>query len=161
MPKANDIYSWGFSFFLWCSHYTDPSAQDTGTLVMGRRIGYNSVQGTMKKYSRPRLSRTPTARRPLGLHPGRLGGLTYGFSLEPEWFEVVRVQLKLSRLPRAFSGFKMVQISDLHMGGWMNAERLQVVVDLVQAQRPDLVAITGDFYEGHGSDHPTRPLPPT
>ena len=118
---------------------------------MGRRIGYNSVQGTMKKYSRRDFLNLLRAALSVSILGG-LGGLTYGFSLEPEWFEVVRVQLKLSRLPRAFSGFKMVQISDLHMGGWMNAERLQVVVDLVQAQRPDLVAITGDFFEGHGWD---------
>jgi len=34
------------------------------------------------------------------------------------------------------------------MGGWMNRERLAVVVDAVLAEKPDLVAITGDFVAG-------------
>ncbi len=74
------------------------------------------------------------------------GVLTYGAFLEPEELEVSRVTIKLRRLPPRFAGFKLVQFSDLHMGGWMNGERLRVVVDMVKDQRPDLVVITGDFF---------------
>ena len=63
-------------------------------------------------------------------------------------FEVEEVEIKLPRLPRQFSGFRIVQISDLHMGGWMNGERLRKVVDMVKQQHPDLVVITGDFFNG-------------
>ena len=65
-------------------------------------------------------------------------------------FQVETVRLKLRRLPRVFSGLRAVQISDIHMGGWMNAERLQQVVDRVRAQQPDLLFITGDFLLGKG-----------
>jgi predicted MPP superfamily phosphohydrolase len=34
------------------------------------------------------------------------------------------------------------------MGGWMNPDRLQQVADLVTAQKPDALAITGDFLKG-------------
>jgi predicted MPP superfamily phosphohydrolase len=58
------------------------------------------------------------------------------------------VHLKLPRLPRAFSGFRIAHISDIHMGGWMNLSRLQRVADMITAQRPDVLLITGDFVFG-------------
>jgi predicted MPP superfamily phosphohydrolase len=67
---------------------------------------------------------------------------------EPNGFAVETVPLKLKRLPRAFSGFRVAQISDIHMGGWMNLKRLQRVADLITAQKPDALTITGDFLKG-------------
>jgi predicted MPP superfamily phosphohydrolase len=67
---------------------------------------------------------------------------------EPGAFSVETIHLKLGRLPRAFSGFRLAQISDLHMGGWMNLDRLQRVADLIIAHKPDVLAITGDFIKG-------------
>ncbi len=76
----------------------------------------------------------------------RIGHTVFG---EPNLFKVETVRLKLERLPRAFSGFRVAQISDIHMGGWMNVDRLQRVADLVIAERPDALLITGDFLFGH------------
>jgi Predicted phosphohydrolases len=67
---------------------------------------------------------------------------------EPKEFEVETVQIELKRLSPMFSGFRIAQISDIHMGGWMNPERLQRVADLVIAQKPDVLLITGDFLKG-------------
>lgn len=67
---------------------------------------------------------------------------------EPNGFVVETVHLKLKRLPRAFSGFRVAQISDLHMGGWLNLKRLQQVADLITTQKPDVLTITGDFLKG-------------
>jgi predicted MPP superfamily phosphohydrolase len=75
----------------------------------------------------------------------RLGYADFG---EPKGFEVETVHLKLMRLPRVLSGIRIVQISDIHMGGWMNAVRLQQVADLVVAEQPDILVITGDFLKG-------------
>ncbi len=74
-------------------------------------------------------------------------GSIYAALVEPSWFEVTQIQLKLPRLPAAFSGFRLAQISDLHLGGWMTMEKLQPALDLLYAQNPDAVAITGDFVE--------------
>jgi predicted MPP superfamily phosphohydrolase len=76
------------------------------------------------------------------------GGLTYGIFVEPNELDVEEVEIKLSRLPSQFSGYRIVQFSDLHMGGWLNGKRLRKVVDAVVAQQPDLVVITGDFFTG-------------
>ncbi len=77
-----------------------------------------------------------------------VGGLRYGMLVEPEALEVKQVELKLPRLSPQFSGYRIVQLSDLHMGGWMNGVRLRKVVDMVKEQQPDLVVITGDFFNG-------------
>lgn len=76
----------------------------------------------------------------------------YGFWVEPNWLKVEKVNLKLRRLAPAFDKLKIAQISDIHMGGWMNAERLQRVADSVIDQRPDLFLLTGDFLTGHTFD---------
>jgi predicted MPP superfamily phosphohydrolase len=77
------------------------------------------------------------------------GGLGYGTLLEPKFIKIESVQLELKRLPQVFSGLRVAQISDIHMGGWMNLERFQRVADLIVAQKPDLLLITGDFLLGY------------
>ncbi len=74
-----------------------------------------------------------------------VGGFAYGHEIEPDWVAVQPVGLTLPRLSPAFDGYRVAQISDIHMDGWMNYTRLSHVVELVNHQRPDMVAITGDF----------------
>jgi uncharacterized protein len=74
----------------------------------------------------------------------------YSMLVEPGWLDITQVPLKLPRLSPSFSGFRLVQLSDIHFGGWMNRERLQQVAQGVLAQEPDLVVITGDFAIGNG-----------
>ena len=73
------------------------------------------------------------------------GMLAYGHYLEPSQIELTQQSLILPDLPAPFHNYRLVQISDLHMGTWLNRRRLQAVVDQVNAQQPDLIAITGDF----------------
>ena len=78
-----------------------------------------------------------------------LGGVGYGLMAGPAHYTVETVSLKLPRLPREFAGIRIAQISDIHMGSWMNIDRLQQAADLVLAQKPDLLLLTGDFLFGH------------
>lgn len=79
-------------------------------------------------------------------------GLGYITQVEPAWLDIVRLRVRLRRLPAAFSGLRVVQISDIHLGGWMDRQRLDEVVQAVLAEAPELVAITGDFLIGRGWD---------
>lgn len=81
-----------------------------------------------------------------------LGGIFYSASMEPGWLDVVRLKMPLRRLPKSFVGFRIAQISDIHMGGWMTLERFKASVDAVLAEQPDIVVITGDFLLGRGWD---------
>jgi len=78
-------------------------------------------------------------------------GINYATNIEPADVEVKNIYLKLHRLDRAFNGFRLAQVSDLHLDNWMTPERLKSIFQLVLAQKPDAVAITGDFITYH--DH--------
>lgn len=69
----------------------------------------------------------------------------YGKKIEPNWIEVVPVELAIPHLPQAFDEFKIVQISDIHASELMPAKRLAKIIKLVNQQQPDAIAITGDF----------------
>ncbi|MHC2990986.1 DNA mismatch repair protein MutT [Pontibacter sp. HJ8] len=60
-------------------------------------------------------------------------------------YRVKRVTLHFPNLPKAFDGFKMLQISDLHTGSFNSAEPLKEAVRLINQQEADLVFFTGDL----------------
>jgi uncharacterized protein len=74
-----------------------------------------------------------------------LGSSLYSVLVEPLWFDVIEVSLSLSRLPTAFSGYRIVQISDIHAGEQFMPRHLGSVVEKVLELKPDLVLMTGDF----------------
>jgi len=56
--------------------------------------------------------------------------------------------LVFNNLPRAFNGYRIVQISDLHASFWVNSKFLTQVVEQVNALEKDLLVITGDIITG-------------
>lgn len=74
-----------------------------------------------------------------------VGGFIYGHEIEPGWVDIQHVALTLPRLSPAFDGYRLVHISDIHADYWMDRTRLMTVVDQINHEKPDLVAITGDF----------------
>ncbi len=71
-------------------------------------------------------------------------GSIYVHKIEPNWLEVTQIQIDLPKLDRAFDGYRIVQITDLHAGDGIDRAQLEKVVAAVNAQNPDLVVITGD-----------------
>lgn len=71
--------------------------------------------------------------------------ITYVFQIEPQWFEVVPVNITISNLAPVFDGFKIVQISDIHADTSMTERKLSKIVKLIARQQPDIIAMTGDF----------------
>jgi predicted MPP superfamily phosphohydrolase len=61
---------------------------------------------------------------------------------------VRRVEIVLPRWPRALDGFRIVQISDLHVGPILGRRFAEDVASRVNALAPDLVAVTGDLVDG-------------
>ena len=51
----------------------------------------------------------------------------------------------LARLPKAFHGFRIAQLSDIHIGPFMPEDEIRRYVGITNALKPDLVALTGDF----------------
>jgi predicted MPP superfamily phosphohydrolase len=59
---------------------------------------------------------------------------------------VKNIELSLPNLDSEFIGWKIVQISDIHINEWMTQKRLNNIVKLVNKQSPDIVVLTGDFF---------------
>ena len=68
-----------------------------------------------------------------------------GFFLEPHHPVSEHIDVHLTRLPEAFEGFRIAQITDIHFGPYMDAPGLERSVRLAHEFQPDLVALTGDF----------------
>lgn len=62
--------------------------------------------------------------------------------------KVKRVELFYPDLHPDLEGFKIAQITDLHIGGLMNREYVSRVVAKTNALLPDAVALTGDIGDG-------------
>ena len=61
---------------------------------------------------------------------------------------VVTVDVPIAGLPPDLDGFTIVQISDIHVGPTIKQRYVQAIVDAVNQESPDLVAITGDVVDG-------------
>lgn len=60
--------------------------------------------------------------------------------------EVKQVQLSFESLPASFDGLRIIQISDLHLDGWVGHEKeLQKRIDEINALQPDIICFTGDI----------------
>lgn len=68
--------------------------------------------------------------------------------LEPR-LDVTRLELRVQNLPLELDGFRIAQISDLHLGeGTWRPIHVQDAVDLLRAEDPDVVVNTGDYMQG-------------
>ncbi|MBU7007229.1 metallophosphoesterase [Phosphitispora fastidiosa] len=67
----------------------------------------------------------------------------YAAQIEPDWVQEKEQPVYIERLPEAFEGFRIVQLSDLH--GKLFPEK--GLVSRVNALKPDLVVITGDVFD--------------
>src|SRR5262245_30654365 len=64
---------------------------------------------------------------------------------EPARPTLDRVTLRLKGLPAALDGLRVGQISDTHLGLPHSARNLAWAVERMRAERPELIALTGDF----------------
>jgi hypothetical protein len=71
----------------------------------------------------------------------------------PSWVECSRISLPIPNLPASFHGYRIIQISDLHLGTWLSVDKLDEIAEIVNHHAPDLVVITGDFVSFHPQDY--------
>ena len=67
-------------------------------------------------------------------------------------YKIHRVQLVLKDLPKAFNGFTITQISDVHSGSFDSKKGVKRGVDLINAQGSDLFVFTGDLVNNQASE---------
>lgn len=69
----------------------------------------------------------------------------YAARVEPGWLAIERVRLSLPRLPKAFAGYTIAQLSDLHLGPYVSSEEVRAAVDAANSLEPNIIVVTGDF----------------
>ncbi|MTD14859.1 metallophosphoesterase [Nakamurella sp. YIM 132087] len=61
---------------------------------------------------------------------------------------VLRRSIAIRNLPAEAAGMRIVLISDLHVGSLTRHDDTRRIVDIVNAQNPDIVCLAGDFSDG-------------
>ena len=93
-----------------------------------------------------RWPRTPFICTGLTLAVVSIVMIIYGSFIGRTQFDVKEVTYSSSKLPSSFDGYRIVQLSDIHIGSWQgNASAIQNLVNLVNEQHPDLIVFTGDL----------------
>lgn len=91
-----------------------------------------------------------------GIYPMRMAGVVFGVLLMAiMWIGVgytrhhivvTEEDIYSEKLPASFDGYRIVQLSDLHVGTWGNDSTfLNNLVDTVNRLKPDLIVFTGDL----------------
>jgi predicted MPP superfamily phosphohydrolase len=77
-------------------------------------------------------------------------GAMYGFAAERLNYQIHRVEIPVSNLHAALDGMKLVQLSDIHMSGYMPQSQVRRAIDMANDLGADLAIVTGDFITGAG-----------
>lgn len=82
-----------------------------------------------------------------------VGILLYGSIWGKTKFDIKPVTYQSSLVPKGFDGYKIVQLSDIHIGSWKgNGKALLEAVELANAQHPDLIVFTGDLINNKATE---------
>ena len=65
-------------------------------------------------------------------------------------FEITtpEIAVPLARLPKELSGFRIVHLTDVHLGPILQERFVETLVEETNARKPDLIVVTGDLVDG-------------
>jgi hypothetical protein len=66
--------------------------------------------------------------------------------------EVVEVDVEIPGLPPELEGFRIVQLTDIHIGPTLRGDDLRAMVERANALHADIMAVTGDLIDGFVED---------
>jgi predicted MPP superfamily phosphohydrolase len=67
-------------------------------------------------------------------------------------FRVLRYTLEFDDLPKAFDGYRITQISDIHSGSFDNKNKIEYAIDLINKEASDAILFTGDMVNNLASE---------
>lgn len=109
------------------------------------QLGYALAWGVARLFGH-RLPWWPWLWASLGLVVLWWGAYAYGYWWGRFRSEVNRVEFRHAEVPQGFDGYRIVQISDLHLNGWQgHAKELEAVVQRINDLEADLICFTGDL----------------
>jgi predicted MPP superfamily phosphohydrolase len=73
------------------------------------------------------------------------GGGAHGFLYERHHLELTRAVFPIAGLPEALKGLRIGVLTDLHRSQTVSHEMVVAAVDMLMAERPDLIILGGDY----------------
>jgi uncharacterized protein len=74
-----------------------------------------------------------------------LGGFVFGIVSGAHDYRIRKIKIPMANLPKAFHGFRLAQLSDIHAGSFWNKTAVKGGVEMLLAEKPDMIAFTGDL----------------
>lgn len=112
-----------------------------------KKVSNNAVETT-------KITRSQFLTR-IGIITAGIPFLSIAYGIAWGRFDLVvrREKLTFPNLPERFNGFKVVQISDFHLGSLLNHSNfVEEVVDKINSLYPDLILFTGDMVNNVSSE---------
>lgn len=71
--------------------------------------------------------------------------LTYGMARNPYRYKLHKNKVGIKNLHPDLEGLKIIQISDIHSGSFLFKEPVERSIEMINAEKPDIVFFTGDL----------------
>lgn len=122
---------------------TTPSLTQITFLSMGF-LSYLIVFAVLKDL----LRLTGVEFNPSWTYLGALMAVLLGTFIAHRGPKLVKLKLAVKNLPPALEGFRIIQISDLHVGPTIGKRYVETIVNTVNGLSADMIALTGDIGDG-------------
>ena len=83
------------------------------------------------------------------IRQGIQDAMTYSLpdkKFNPKNIDLVEVDIELDDLSWNFNNFKILNLTDIHLGQWINPTYLDELIDYVTPLNVDLITLTGDYF---------------
>ena len=89
----------------------------------------------------------------LGIALLTMAYLIFGATEGKRYFQVKKTTIESKDVPQAFDGYRIVQLSDMHVGSWNgNTQAMEKAVSIINDLQPDLIVFTGDLVNNLASE---------
>ncbi|WP_409201103.1 metallophosphoesterase [Methanobrevibacter sp. DSM 116169] len=69
----------------------------------------------------------------------------FDLEFDEDKFDLVNIEVELEGLDSVFDGYKIINLTDIHLGQWISPEHLKGIVDYVNKLEADVITLTGDY----------------
>ncbi|MDO5851468.1 MAG: metallophosphoesterase [Methanobacteriaceae archaeon] len=99
----------------------------------------------LKKIQEQKQEKTMQAKKHIQIAMNKTRDNLSSGSTHPKTFALEKINIIIPKLQKEFYNYKIAHITDIHLGQWITQEKLDIAIDITNNEKPDLVALTGDY----------------